>query len=230
MRVLIWDDNPLQAQALARFLQEEGCRVERLTHYKALRAHLRTLSKTPVLLILTTQTLSRLSQISSLQSLAPLASVLVVCHSQKSGDHLEVLAAGADTYLIQPYRFELLLAQGRALLRHSRRARASLPEPQAPSEEIGPLHFWPEQFQVCRKKRCVQLNQREFALLRYLCQHPERVHSRQNLFQELWETSHATQYRQVDNAIVKLRQKLAVFDSLKISSVYGRGYRLQWKS
>lgn len=226
MRVLIWDKNPLQAQNLSRYFNDEGCLAETLPHYKALRNRLRSLSQSPVLVLLNTQSLSRLSQIQSLQQLAPLASILVVCHGQSIQEHLDVLNAGADSLIVQPYALDLLLAQGKALLRHGRRSQQRLTKPEATLVHVGALKCFPTAQIVQWKNHKIQLNPRAFALFLFLCEHPEKIHGREDLYQMIWGGESTRSFRQVDNAIASLRQALKPLTCVQLESHYGKGYSL----
>lgn len=226
MRVLIWDKNPLQAQNLYRYFNDEGCLAETLPHYKALRNRLRSLSQSPVLVLLNTQSLSRLSQIQSLQQLAPLASILVVCHSQSIQGHLDVLNAGADSLIVQPYALDLLLAQGKALLRHGRRSQQRLTKPEVAPLHIGALECFPAEQIVQWKTQRIHLKPREFDLLHFLCEHPDQIHRREDLYQIIWGGESVRSFRQVDNAIASLRQSLKPLTCVALKSHYGKGYSL----
>lgn len=79
----------------------------------------------------------------------------------------------------------------------------------------------------CRDQRIV-LGSREFGLLRYLMQHPERVHSRDCLLSRVWGEDIANTERSVDVTVRRLRAALEPHGfGERIETVRGAGYRFQ---
>jgi two-component system phosphate regulon response regulator PhoB len=136
-------------------------------------------------------------------------------------DKVAGLEAGADDYVTKPFSPRELLARIRAVLR--RRAPQLSDEP----TEIGGLRLDPATHRVAAKGRNLELGPTEFRLLRFLMTHPERVHSRSQLLDQVWGDHVFVEERTVDVHIRRLRKALEPtgHDRL-IETVRGSGYRL----
>jgi two-component system phosphate regulon response regulator PhoB len=93
--------------------------------------------------------------------------------------------------------------------------------------EIGGLRLDPSTHRVIEQNAPVDLDPTEFRLLHFLMAHPERVHSRSNLLDQVWGDHVFVEERTVDVHIRRLRKALEPtgHDRL-IETVRGSGYRL----
>jgi DNA-binding response OmpR family regulator len=92
--------------------------------------------------------------------------------------------------------------------------------------KIGPLCVDLEGHEVHVDGRAVALTQREFALLRFLCQNRGRVYSREQLLSRVWGVDHYGGSRTVDIHMRRLRMKLGDA-ALPLETVRGVGYKLK---
>jgi two-component system phosphate regulon response regulator PhoB len=132
------------------------------------------------------------------------------------------LETGADDYVTKPFSPRELLARIKAVLR--RRA----PQVTDDAVEIGGLTLDPATHRVVAGGGAkVELGPTEFRLLHFLMTHPERVHSRAQLLDQVWGDHVFVEERTVDVHIRRLRKALEPtgFDSL-VQTVRGSGYRL----
>jgi DNA-binding winged helix-turn-helix (wHTH) protein len=83
-----------------------------------------------------------------------------------------------------------------------------------------------EERTVSNHHRVVHLLPKEFELLKFMYEHPNRTFSRQQLLDVVWNLESPVD-RTVDDHIYRLRKKLAIFsDDVKLDTIRGRGYRL----
>jgi two-component system phosphate regulon response regulator PhoB len=136
-------------------------------------------------------------------------------------DKVQGLETGADDYITKPFSPRELLARIQAVLR--RRA----PESTEDSVEILGLRVDPVSHRVTANGQAVNIGPTEFRLLHFLITHPERVHSRSQLLDQVWGDHVFVEERTVDVHVRRLRAALepSGLDSL-IQTVRGSGYRL----
>ena len=135
-------------------------------------------------------------------------------------DKIAGLDAGADDYITKPFSTQELLARIRAVLR--RRA----PEQASETVTIGELALDAATHRVTWRGRSLKVGPTEFKLLNYLMKHPERVHSRSQLLDQVWGDHVFVEERTVDVHIRRLRKALEPtrLDRL-VQTVRGTGYR-----
>ena len=135
-------------------------------------------------------------------------------------DKVAGLEAGADDYVTKPFSPRELVARIKAVLR--RRA----PETTEDAVEIGGLRLDPATHRLAANGNPVNLGPTEFRLLHFLMTHPERVHSRAQLLDQVWGDHVFIEERTVDVHIRRLRSALepSNHDGL-VQTVRGSGYR-----
>ena len=140
-------------------------------------------------------------------------------------DKVQGLETGADDYITKPFSPRELLARIQAVLR--RRA----PEATEDAVEMGGLRIDPAKHRVSADGRPVTLGPTEFRLLHFLATHPERVHTRSQLLDQVWGDHVFVEERTVDVHIRRLRGALeATGLDRMIQTVRGSGYRLSLES
>ena len=147
--------------------------------------------------------------------------IIMLSARSEEEDKLLGLETGADDYITKPFSPRELNARIKAVLR--RRA------PQMTSDEvhIGALRLDPASHRVTARGASLSLGPTEFRLLHFLLTHPERVHSRTQLLDQVWGDHVFVEERTVDVHIRRLRKALEPerLDSL-IQTVRGTGYRM----
>lgn len=145
--------------------------------------------------------------------------ILMLTALGETDDKIRGLDAGADDYLVKPFAFQELLARIRALTRRRHEA------PAAAVLRLADLTLDPVRKIVQRAGQVVQLTAREFALLEYLLRNQNRVVSRVDILEHVWETSFDTGSNVIDVYINFLRKKLDKdFTPKLIHTLVGMGY------
>ncbi len=135
-------------------------------------------------------------------------------------DKVMALESGADDYLTKPFSPRELLARMHALLR--RRA----PQASCDTIQLAGLRLDPGTQRVSAGARQIALGPVEFRLLNFLMHHPERVHTRSQLLDQVWGRHAVLDERTVDTHVGRLRSALQASGHQEhIETVRGSGYR-----
>ena len=133
---------------------------------------------------------------------------------------MDALETGADDYITKPFSPREMIARIRAVLR--RRAPQMTDDPVT----IGGLTLDPATHRVAGDGVPINLGPTEFRLLHYLMTHPERVHSRAQLLDQVWGDHVFVEERTVDVHIRRLRKALEPSGKAGlVQTVRGAGYR-----
>lgn len=150
--------------------------------------------------------------------------IIVLSPYPDTRSKVEALHAGADEYMATSCHVEELQAQIRALLRRALPASTAL-------TVVEGLHLDPHTQQVtvqtANGPKDLSLSPQEFRLLHFLAQHPDRVHTREQLLERVWRRDVFVGERTVDVHVRKLRTAFAgtLCEDL-IQTVWGAGYLL----
>jgi two-component system phosphate regulon response regulator PhoB len=150
----------------------------------------------------------------------------IIMLSARAGEHDKILAleSGADDYLTKPFNPRELLARIGAVLRRRAPPPAAPPAPHA--IQMAGLHLDPGTQRVMAGARQVTLGPVEFRLLNFLMHHPERVHTRSQLLDQVWGRHAVLDERTVDTHVGRLRNALQPSgQQQRIETVRGSGYR-----
>ncbi len=135
-------------------------------------------------------------------------------------DRITGLDAGADDYLLKPFAIEELLARLRALLRRP-------PSALDVRLRAGDLELDPATRTARRGARALSLTAREYALLEYLLRNPDRVITRAQILEHVWDDNFDPVANAVDVLVSRVRRKVDVADAVPlIRTVRGAGYLL----
>jgi two-component system alkaline phosphatase synthesis response regulator PhoP len=121
-------------------------------------------------------------------------------------DKIAGLDNGADDYMTKPFSPQELVSRIRAVLRRAKEKTEGGEEPL--SLMVGGILMHPESREVYVHGRLIDLSPKEYDLLYYLCRHPGKVLTREQLLQGVWNYDYPGETRIVDVHISHLRDKV----------------------
>ena len=139
----------------------------------------------------------------------------------READALYGYELGADDYIVKPFSANILYSKLLALLE-----RTASDRPEKKVIASGNIQLDPVKLTIKIDGEEVEVPGKEFALLKYLMEHPEVPVKRSVLFDAVWNNDPEIAERVVDNRIKNLR-KLLKSESKRIKTVYGIGYRFE---
>jgi DNA-binding response OmpR family regulator len=217
MRVLVVEDERALADAVARGLRHRAIAVD--VAYEGACA-LRKTGLVDYDVVVLDRDLPSVHGDEVCQALRAAGSgpaVLMLTASAGLDEVVEGLALGADDYLAKPFAFEELLARVQAL---GRRPRRTLP----PVLSRGDVELDVARHEVRRRGEPVELQRKEFAVLRVLLEAEGRIVSSEELLARAWDENVDPFSNVVRVVVMTLRRKLG--DPPVIETVTGTGYRI----
>ena len=150
--------------------------------------------------------------------------VLFLTAKDSVEDKIAGLTIGGDDYVTKPFSLEELVARLRALLR-----RTGATEVLADDEKIrfADLELDEATHEVKRAGKMIDLSPTEFLLLRYLMINADRVVSKSQILDHVWQYDFRGDMGIVETYVSYLRKKIDIFQPPLIHTVRGVGYRLR---
>ena len=146
--------------------------------------------------------------------------ILFLTARSQLDDKVEGLSLGADDFLVKPFAFAELLARIKALIRRPK-------EVLQPKLQVGDLTINTITYEVSRQNKPIHLSHTEFALLEYLMAHAEKVISKKELIDHVWNFDANILPNTVETYIGYLRNKIdKPFTKPLIHTIKGFGYKI----
>jgi two-component system, OmpR family, response regulator len=146
--------------------------------------------------------------------------VIFLTARDTQADKVTGLTLGGDDYMTKPFGLEELAARIRTVLRRTR------PAASGPVLTYADVELDQESYEVRRSGHRIELTPTEFRLLRYLMLNPERVLTRAQLLDHVWNYDFRGSSTVVSTYVAYLRRKLARYGPDVIHTQRSVGYRL----
>lgn len=222
-QVLIVEDEPTIQELLSLNLKMAGYGVLQAVNVDQARTHLQLRDVDLMLIDWSLPGQSGVALVRQLRATPREGWLPVIMLTGRTDEFDKVTAfeAGVDDYVTKPFRVRELLARVQAILRRS---------PSAETDgliDIDGLVINHAQRRVSVNGQPIVLGPTEYRLLHHLLKYPDRVHSRQQLLQHVWQNNLNLQDRTVDVYVARVRSLLdtAGFGG-SIETVRSVGYRL----
>ncbi len=205
--VLVVEDEANIVDILTFNLEREGYRV--LSAYDG-QAGLETAQREKPDLILLDLMLPRLNGFQvcrTLRESGDTVPILMLTAREEESDKVKGLELGADDYITKPFSIRELMARVKSNIRRS--DMPARPAEGAALIELGRLRLDNETATAYKDGSPLELSQREYELISFLAAHPDKVFSREELMEHVWNyAGYVGDVRGVDVAVRRLREKL----------------------
>ena len=208
--VLIVEDEKNIVDILRFNLQREGYRT--LEAYDGESGLAQAVSANPDLILLDVMLpkMNGFDVCKSLRSQGSNVPVIILTAREEESDKVLGLEIGADDYITKPFSMRELIARvGANIRRTSMTAPATSAAAASAMPVAGDLSINTDSHQVFRGGKAIDLTQREYELLTFLASHPNKVYSRIDLMEQVWNYGYVgDDVRTVDVTVRRLREKI----------------------
>ena len=219
-KILIVDDEPDICEILGYNLSNDG--YETVCVYSAEEAFEKLTSEYSLILLdVMMGGMSGYKMAETLRSNGNQTPIIFLTAKDTENDMLTGFSVGGDDYISKPFSLKEVSARVKAVLKREKTASKLLNKF---SFKDFAIDFNTKE--VIIGKQVVLLTKTEFDLLEFLVKHQERIFSREEIIDHIWEQTPYVTERTVDVHITRLRKKLGGYASF-ISNRPGYGYRFR---
>lgn len=167
---------------------------------------------------------------SEIRQIPELKDTFIMFLTARSEDysHIAGLEAGADDYIAKPIRPKVFVARVKSLLRRYKETEVSSGKYENINEvlDLGEIKVDREKYLIYKNDISIELPRKEFEILLLLSSKPNKVFTREEIYNKIWGESVVVGDRTIDVHMSKLRELLGV-DNIK--TVKGVGYKYEIK-
>ena len=222
MKILIVEDEPSLRELIQRSLEKERYVTEIAPDLETALEKIELYDYDCILLDIMLPDGSGLDLLEHLKELRKKENVIIISAKDSLEDKIQGLELGADDYLPKPFHLAELTARVKSVLRRKHRDGEH-------SVQVGNVRLFPDTFQVKVEEKQLDLSRKEYDILHYFLNRPNRTVNKNMLAESVWG-DHIDQvdnfdfiYAQIKNLRKKLKEAKA---NIEIKAVYGFGYKL----
>jgi two-component system alkaline phosphatase synthesis response regulator PhoP len=224
LKALIVDDDPDIVDLLQYNLSKEGFEVRTAENGKKAIEMAKAFQPNLILMDIMMPVMDGVEACRQMKEIPVLKNTIVVFLTSRSEEYSEVAAfdVGADDFINKPIKPRALISRINALFR-----RAKGPQEDPTPLKVGNLIIDKTSYTVTMEGKQLPFPKKEFELLLFLAQNPNKVFSRDELLLNIWGSDVYVLSRTVDVHIRKVREKIG---EGYISTTKGVGYKFELKS
>ncbi len=218
MIILIVEDETQIASNLEKLLQSEGYDVESANSIRGMYQKLDKIVPDVILLDLILPDGNSVNEVQNLREKFPNTGIIIISAKASDLDKILGIELGADDYVGKPFNPREVLVRVKAYLRRTRGSKDVL--------RYGRLEIYLSDYVVIYDGNQVEMTAKEFEILKMLAERPDRVFSREEILDRIWNDNFDVYDRVVDVHINNIRRKIG--DGW-ILTVRGVGYKFSKK-
>lgn len=147
--------------------------------------------------------------------------ILFLSTKSQEGDRLKGYETGADDYIAKPFSMPELLKKIDVFIRRTKKLYSEKRE----EFIIGALRFSPTDLKISTHTEVFNITQKEADLLRFFCEHANKVLKREEVLINVWGKDDFFLGRSMDVYMTKLRKYLKADPSIMLETIHGIGFR-----
>lgn len=136
-------------------------------------------------------------------------------------DKVEGYQKGADDYIVKPFNMKELLLKLDVFLRRTKKLFSETKQ----QYTIGGIQFSYTDLRLLNSNEVFNLKQKEADLLKFLCEHPNRILKREEILLAVWGKNDYFLGRSMDVFMSKIRKYLKNDPAILLETIHGIGYR-----
>ena len=134
--------------------------------------------------------------------------ILMLTAREEEVDKVLGLELGADDYITKPFSIRELMARVKANVRRSSGVFSDRSDEQDEKLQISGFTLDFNRYELYKNDNLIELTIREFDLIKFLANQPNKVFSRQSLLESVWDYEYYGDVRTVDVTVRRLREKI----------------------
>lgn len=224
--ILVCDDEKDIVEALGIYLSAEGYQVTKAYNGQEACEKLKTEDVQLVLMDIMMPVMDGITAMNEIRKTSNVPVILLTAKSEDT-DKILGLSVGADDYITKPFNPVVMIARVKAQLRRYMMLGGNVPkEPETDALEVGGVCLDDRAKKVTIDGDMVNLTKTEYAILKFLMEHPNTVYAPKDIYRAVWEDAPFGQEGTVAVHIRHLREKIEADPSEPryIKVVWGQGY------
>ena len=150
-----------------------------------------------------------------------LVPILFLTAKSMEEDKIKGFQSGADDYITKPFNMSELLLRMEVFLRRTKKMHSE----KVQEYQIGKLKFSYTDLKIISDKGASSMTQKEADLLKFFCQHPNKVLKREEVLLNVWGKDDYFLGRSMDVFITKLRKHFKADPEVVLETIHGVGFR-----
>ena len=223
-KILLVDDEPDILEFLGYNLKKEGFVVHTAQNgEEALKIAKEILPQLIILDVMMPE-MDGIETCEELKKIPLLNNTIISFLSARGEDYTQIAGfeAGADDFITKPIKPKVLVSKVKALLKRYNNENGNTLKNKKDTVTVGNITIDKERYIIIRDGDELVLPRKEFELLSYLISKPEKVFTREDIYDNVWGNDIVVGDRTIDVHIRKLREKIG---SEHIHTVKGVGYK-----